>query len=123
MVAAGETLVPETDDGLEPGIPLVRVQVLADVIFASAMTIMVLGIDLPAATDGGADLADLRAYLVQQYPQLLTYFATFVTEPLVVAIAVPMAWIWTPLYDIVLLLIPVAFIIQQRVHRRRMRAR
>ena len=57
-------------------IPLKRVQLLADLIFATSMTIMVLNFDMP--TDAEIDTeADLLNYFRNQCEALLTYAISF----------------------------------------------
>jgi uncharacterized membrane protein len=57
-------------------LPLERVQLLADIIFASSMTIMVLNFDLPTDTEIQSE-AELMAYLAGQGEALLTYAVSF----------------------------------------------
>ncbi len=57
-------------------IPLTRVQFLADVIFATSMTIMVLNFDLPGDNEIGSE-SDLLKYFADQRDALLTYVISF----------------------------------------------
>lgn len=63
-------------DQPSPEIPLARVQVLSDVVFASCMTVMVMNIDLPNP-DMIADDADVKAFLREQLPRFGQYGVTF----------------------------------------------
>ena len=57
-------------------IPLARVQLLSDFIFASAMTIMVLNFDMPSDFDISSE-DDLLKYFAEQREALLTYAISF----------------------------------------------
>jgi len=58
-------------------VPLTRVQILADVIFAGSMTIMVLGIDIPDPSSVTSD-GELAAFLGDQARAFGVYAITFI---------------------------------------------
>jgi uncharacterized membrane protein len=58
-------------------IPLTRVQILCDVIFASSMTIMVFSFDRPDL-DGVTTAEDVTALVIKQLPVLVIYMISFV---------------------------------------------
>lgn len=53
-----------------------RLETLSDGIFAIAMTLLVLGIELPAT--GFSSLSDFIAYITLLIPQILIYFLSFI---------------------------------------------
>lgn len=59
-----------------PDIPLGRVRLLADIIFATSMTIMVFNFDLPNDTEISSE-SDLLAFFRDQREALLTYIVSF----------------------------------------------
>jgi TMEM175 potassium channel family protein len=59
-------------EGTDTGLPVNRVEALTDGVFAIAMTILVLGVQLPHTTDG------LGARLLALWPKLASYVLSFV---------------------------------------------